>query len=308
MTPLRQALTEYLRIRRRLGFELVEDGRLLELFVCFLEQAGAERITTELALAWARLPVHANPQRWRQRLSIVRAFARYLTTIDPDSEVPSKDLLPAHYVRVAPYIYSPAEIAALIEAARALTPPLRAATFATIIGLLAASGLRPGEARGLDRHDVDLRGGALHVRAAKQNKQREVPLHASVTEALHGYASVRDRHWSRPITPAFFISTRGGRLAKSSFSRTFRGLVKQAGLEGHGARRYPRAHDLRHTFAVCTLVDLHRAGEDVDRRMPELSAFLGHAKPASSYWYLQAVPELLALISSRLERLPEALS
>jgi integrase/recombinase XerD len=308
MTPLRQALTEYLRIRRRLGFELVEDGRLLELFVCFLEQAGAERITTELALAWARLPVHASPQRWRQRLSIVRGFARYLATIDPSSEVPSKDLLPAHYVRVAPYIYSPAEIAALIEAARALTPPLHAATFATIIGLLAASGLRPGEARGLDRHDVDLRGGALRVRAAKQSKQRELPLHASVTEALHGYASVRDRHWSRPTTPAFFISTRGGRLAKSSFSRTFRGLLKQAGLEGRGARGYPRAHDLRHTFAVRTLVDLHRAGGDVDRRMPELSAFLGHAKPASSYWYLQAVPELLALISSRLERLPEVLS
>ncbi|MCA1700511.1 MAG: hypothetical protein LC790_17065, partial [Actinobacteria bacterium] len=160
MSPVRSALKDYLRIRRRLGFELEHDGRLLESFVDFLEQAGAGRITTELALMWARLPVEAHPHRWRQRLGIVRGFARHLATIDPASEVPSEDLLPAHRPRVSPYLYSPAEIAALMGAARALSPPLRAATYQTAIGLLATSGVRIGEALGLGRADVDLRGGA----------------------------------------------------------------------------------------------------------------------------------------------------
>jgi integrase/recombinase XerD len=210
MTSLRQALQDYLRIRRRLGFELKSDQRLLENFVAFLERAGAVRITTELAVMWAKLPVDARPHRWRQRLGIVRGFARYLTTIDPDSEVPSKDLLPPslRQPRVAPYIYSPAEITALMGAAQMLTPPLRAASYQTVIGLMATSGLRLGEALDLDRQDVDLNDGALHVRARRQNKQREVPLHQSTTEALREYARVRDRHWSRPQTPAFFLNTR----------------------------------------------------------------------------------------------------
>jgi integrase len=174
MTPLRKALEDYLRIRRQLGYQLKLDGQLLEDFVGFLEQAGATRITTELALDWAKLPAGARPHRWRQRLGIVRAFARYLATIDPSSEVPSSDLLPARAVRVAPHVYSDAETVALIGAARALSPVLRAATFETLIGLLAAAGLRLGEALSLDRQDVDLKSGALHVHA-KRGKQREVP-------------------------------------------------------------------------------------------------------------------------------------
>jgi integrase/recombinase XerD len=308
MTPLRQALNDYLCIRRRLGFELEEDGRLLEQCVDFLEQAGAVRITTELALTWARLPVQARPHRWRQRLGIVRGFARYLATIDPDSEIPSRDLLPASQRRVAPYIYSPVEIAALMRAARALTPPLRAATNETAIGLLAAAGLRPGEVLALDRADVDLHDGALRVRAAKQSKQREVPLHASVTEALSDYARLRDRRWPEPTTPAFFITIQGGRLTKGAFNSTFAKLIREVGLEGAGERFRPRPHDLRHTFAVGTLLDWHRSGEEVDRRMPLLSTYLGHVDPGSTYWYLQVVPELLALIGQRLEELPEGLS
>ena len=174
MSSLRDALGDYLRVRRRLGFEMPQDGRLLEGFVGFLEQAGAEKITTELALKWARLPVHAHPHYWRQRLSVVRGYARHLATIDPTSEVPSKDLLPGHRPRIAPYIYTNAEIAALIAAAGRLDPPLRAARHQTLIGLLAVTGMRPGEALALDRHDVDLRHGTVHVRAGKQKKQREV--------------------------------------------------------------------------------------------------------------------------------------
>ena len=230
MSPLRAALHDYLRIRRRLGFELRADGRLLERFVDFAERAGARHITTELALAWARQPQDAHPHRWRQRLGMVRAFARYVATIDPSSEVPAEDLLPATRQRVPPYIYSQDEIAALMQAARALTPPLRAATFETLIGLMATTGLRLGEALGLDRRDVDLDDGALHVRAAKQSKQREVPLHPTTTDALREYARWRDRRWPRPKTAAFFVSQKGQRLSHDAVHGTFPKLIREVGL------------------------------------------------------------------------------
>jgi integrase/recombinase XerD len=306
MTSLRRALSDYLRIRRRLGFQLKTDQRLLESFVEFMERAGAERITSELAVMWAMLPQGAHPHRWGQRLTIVRVFARYVATLDPDSEIPSKDLLPARRPRVAPYIYSPEQITALIEAAGQLTPALRRAGYQTVIGLMATTGLRLGEALGLDRQDVDLADGALHVRA-RRHKQREVPLHPTATRALRGYARLRDRRCPQPQSPAFFLNLRGGRLAKPEFNHYFAKLIGQIGLEGAGERVRPRPHDLRHTMAVRTLLDWIQAGEDVDRRMPELSAFLGHVQPESTYWYLQAVPELMALIAARLERLPEVL-
>jgi integrase len=305
MSTLRQALDDYLRIRRALGFKLVSDQRLLESFVGFLEQADAQHITSELALMWARTP-DAHPHRWSQRLGIVRVFARYVATLDPESEVPSKDLLPVRRPRVAPYIYSPAEIVALMQAAEHLTPPLRAANYKTVIGLMASTGLRLGEAVGLDRADVDLADGALHVRA-RQNKQREVPLHPTTTRALREYARTRDRAWRQPRSPAFFLNLRAERLCKSEFNHWFAKLIAQVGLEGAGERVRPRPHDLRHSMAVRTLIDWHLGGEDIDRRMPELSTLLGHADPASTYWYLEAVPELMALVSRRLERVPEVL-
>jgi integrase/recombinase XerD len=308
MSSLRDALADYVRVRRRLGFEMPQDGRLLEGFVEFLERAGAERITTELALRWARMPVHAHPHYWRQRLSVARGFARHLATIDPASEVPSTDLLPGHRPRIAPYIYKDAEITALIVAAGKLRPPLRAARHQMLIGLLAVTGMRPGEALGLDRQDVDLRHGTVHVRAGKQKKQREVPLHQSTVSALRGYARLRDARFPEPSTPAFFISARGRRMGRSELNQTFTKLIREVGLEGRGARARPRPHDLRHVFAVRTLLDWYQAGEDIDRRMPLLSTYLGHVDPASTYWYLEAVPELLELISRRLEQLPEVLS
>ena len=301
MSPLREALNDYLQVRRRLGFELKAHGRLLEGFVDLLERAGAQRITTELALAWAKLPVDARPHYWRQRLGIVRAFARYLATIDPSSEVPAEDLLPATQRRVAPYIYSEAEIAALMEAARALTPPLHAASIETLIGLMATTGLRLGEALGLDRRDVDLKDGALQVRAGKQQKQREVPLHPTTTEALREYARLRDRLCPMPDTAAFFLSRQGRRLHRSTVHRLFPQLIREVGLEGRGHRARPRPHDLRHAYAVRTLLGWHRSGEEVERKLPLLATFLGHAHPASSYWYLEAVPELLQIIGCRLD-------
>jgi integrase/recombinase XerD len=308
MTMLRDALADYLRIRRRLGFEMPQDGRLLEGFVEFLERAGAERITTELALKWARLPVQAHPHRWRQRLSVARGFARHLATVDPASEVPSTDLLPATRPRIAPYIYTDGEIAALMAAAGELRPGLRAARHQTLIGLLAVSGMRPGEALALDRQDVDLRRGVVHVRAGKQKRQREIPLHESTIGALGEYARQRDAHFPTPSTSAFFISATGRRMARQELNQTFTQLICEVGLDGRSARARPRPYDLRHAFTVRTLLDWHEAGEDIDRRMPLLSTYLGHVDPASTYWYLEAVPELLTLISRRLEQLSEVLS
>jgi integrase/recombinase XerD len=235
-----------------------------------------------------------------------RGFARHLATIDPASEVPSKDLLPGHRPRIAPYIYTDVEIAALIAAAGQLTPPLRAARHQTLIGLLAVTGMRPGEA--LDGQDVDLRHGVVHVRAGKQKKQREVPLHNSTSRALREYARQRDARFPEPSTPAFFISARGRRMGRGELNQTFTKLIREVGLDGRGARARPRPHDLRHALAVRTLLDWFEAGEDIDRRMPLLSAYLGHVDPASTYWYLEAVPELLELISRRLEQAPEGLS
>lgn len=301
MTDLRAAAHDYLAVRRRLGFELKHPGQTLEDFVEFMGRAGTERVTTELALMWAT-SVRAHPHRWRRRLGVVRGFARYLSTIDPATEIPPEDLLPATLPRVAPYLYSPAEIQALMSAARALSPQLRAATIETVIGLLAVTGLRPGEALGLDRADVELRDGLLHVRAAKQNKHREVPLHDSTTAALRKYSRLRDRHQPIPSSPPFFVSPQGSRLTTGAFNKAFAKLIGQVGLEGAGERTRPRAHDLRHSFAVRTLIGWYQAGENVDAKLPLLSTFLGHVDPASSYWYLQASPELLALARDRLER------
>jgi integrase/recombinase XerD len=308
MSWLHDALADYLHVRRRLGYEMPQDGRLLEGFVAFLEQAGAERITTELALTWARLPAGAHPHRWRQRLGVARGFARYLATLDPASEVPASDLLPGTRPRLTPHIYTDAEIVVLMAAAGELRPPLRAARHVTLIGLLAVTGMRPGEALALDRHDIDLKDGVVHVRAGKQHKQREVPLHDTTILALRDYARLRDARFPTPSTPAFFISTRGRRMGRSELNQTFLKLIGEVGLEGRGARARPRAHDLRHALAVRTLLDWHQAGEDIDRRMPLLSTFLGHVSPASTYWYLEAVPELMEHISRRLEQIGEVLS
>ena len=300
MTSLRTTLENYLRIRRRLGYQLKLDGQLLEDFVDFLERASVERITTDLALKWAQLPADARPHRWRQRLGIVRGFARYLATIDPSSEIPSVDLLPARPVRVAPHVYSEAETVALMRAARALSPPLRAATFETLIGLLAATGLRLGEALSLDRQDVDLSNGVLHVHG-KQQKQREVPVHESTTAALASYARLRDRECPKPHTSAFLLSPDGQRLNRAAVHYAFPRLIRQISLEGRGQRVRPRPHDFRHAFAVNTMLGWHQAGAEVERQLPLLSTYLGHREPADTQWYLQAVPELLALVAQRLD-------
>jgi len=211
MSALREAAEEYLQVRRALGYKLRQPGRLLVQFVEFLEERGASHITTELALAWARQPASGSQIWWHQRLVVVRGFARHLVALDPRTEVPASDLLPARPHRAVPYLYSDAEIAWLIQAARALAPPLKAATYATLIGLLSATGMRVGEAIGLDRDDVDLEDGWLLIRRAKNDHRREVPLHQSAVQALDAYARLRDELCPRPLSKSFLVTITGRR-------------------------------------------------------------------------------------------------
>jgi integrase/recombinase XerD len=299
---LRAAIDQYLLARRALGYKLKVDAWLLEDFADYWERAGAPTVTTEVALAWARSPSQASAAYWVQRLTTVRRFATYLQALDPSAEVPPAGLIRAQRSRATPFLYSEADVAALMAAARESRKHLGAATYETLIGLLAATGLRVGEALHLDCGDILWEPGLLRVRNSKFNKSREVPLHASVVDALGAYAEVRDRLCPAVTAPAFFVSSVGTRLDYSVVHVAFTRCVRRAGLLPRGPRCRPRIHDLRHTFAVHTLLQWHRAGLDVEARLPLLSTYLGHADPQKTYWYLSATPELLGLLGERLEK------
>lgn len=285
-------------IRRTLGFKLRGEGQLLASFVVFIEANGATTITNTLCVTWTRLATNAGAAYLARRMRVTRSFARYLHSIDPRTEVPPADLFPGSKYRPTPHIYSDTEIAALMVACRELSPSLRAVTFETLLGLLAATGLRVGEAMALDCTDVDFEAGLLTVRNTKFNKSREVLLHASVVGKLNEYIDRRKRLDQEP-TPSFFVSTRGTRLSQSSISPTFRQL-RQRVFDDDATCPW-RIHDFRHTFAVNTLMSWYRDGDDVASRLPLLSTYLGHIDPKATYWYLSAVPELLGLAAMRLE-------
>ena len=302
MNGLHQHAKEYLAIRRSLGFKLRGQDRLLEDFVDYLDEIGTGTITAEAAVTWATRPAGVQPVRWAQRLCAVRGFARYLHGLDPAVEVPSGDLLPGRRQRPVPYLYSQADITRLVEAATTLRPALRAATHEALFGLLAITGMRIGEAIALDRNNVDLEAGTLDINDAKFRKHRRLPLHPSSVTALRRYVELRDELCPRPKVLSFFVSTRGTRLLDVCVHDVFRELVNRLGLGAQPGARPPRLHGLRHTFAVATLRDWYQSGTDVAGHLPVLSAYLGHSHPASTYWYLQACPELLGLAAERLER------
>jgi integrase/recombinase XerD len=302
MSALRNSLDEYLALRRALGFKLERAAHLLPGFVAHLEHHGTPNITTVLALAWAKQPPDGDPAWWAERLSLVRGFAKHMQALDARTEVPAAELLPSRTRRATPYLYSDRDIARLMQAAQRLPHPLRAGTYTALIGLLATTGLRVGEALRLDRQDIDRKYRLLVIRSSKFGKSREVALHDSTLAALLAYARLRDRLLPRPQVPSFFLSIVGTRLRYDNFHITFLGLVCGAGLERRSARCRPRPHDLRHTFAVRTLLDWYRAGDDVEARLPQLSTYLGHFDPSSTYWYLSAAPELLTLVGQRLEK------
>lgn len=301
MSKLHHALDDYLALRRSLGYKLERAGRLLADFVDHLETTGVDTITIDAAMSWAWLPSGADPSWWAHRLSVVRVFARHLHAIDPVHEVPPAGLLPAGHHRATPYLYTRTDIAALMTAARGLCSPLRAATFETLVGLLVVTGVRIGEALRLDRGDVDLVEGVLQIRNTKFGKSREIPLHSSTVEALAAYARRRDRLCQKPVDPAFFVSTVSTRLLYCNVHATWMDIVRRAGLQPRSASCRPRPHDLRHSFAVRTLLDWYQDGVDVQGQMPVLSTYLGHVHPANTYWYLSGAPELLHLVAARLD-------
>lgn len=305
MTALRRAAEEYLAIRRAVGFKLARTEGLLLGFVTFAEAEGATRVSTELAIRWATLPAQASPGWWNSRLSVVRCFARHLSAIDATTEVPPLDALvrvPGSTRRAEPYLYSPAEIVALMDAAASARFALTAATCRTVIGLLAVTGMRVSEALGLDNDDVAWERGVLVVRQSKFGRSREVPLHDSSIAALHEYTTTRDERFPSPRSLSFFVSWSGGRLSYGAMRGHFQRLVAVVGMVPRSPRCRPRLHDFRHSFASATLEDWYRAGLDVQPRLPLLSTYLGHVDPASTYWYLSAKPELLAAAAERLER------
>lgn len=308
MSALRAAAEDYLRVRRALGYKLEVQGWLLGEFVTYLEQTATATVTIDAAVAWATSPAAAGRSYWAQRLSVVRQFARHLQTIDPACEIPPASLLPFRPRRAIPHLYEPKEITALMSAASTLPLPLQAATYQTLIGLLAVTGLRLGEAIRLDRHDVDADHQLLRILNSKFGKSREVALQHSAMRALENYGRLRDQRLPAPRCEAFFLSTRGTRLLAPSIHETFNRLVAIAGVAPRPAGRRPRPHDLRHAFAVRTLLDWYRDGRDVQARLPLLSTWLGHVNPASTYWYLTAAPELLALAADRLDPTLEGLA
>jgi integrase len=302
MNALRQALVDYLAMRRVLGYKFARAEKLLAQFLTYLEDRGENHLTTETTLAWATLPAGAHRNWISTRLSVVRRFAAHLRGIDPATEVPPADLLPGRTCRATPFLYSEEDIAALMTAAATLRTSHRIATYRTLIALLAVTGMRVGEAIGLDRDDFDTISGLLTVRNGKFGKSRELPLHPSSVNALNDYLHRTDRPPWRRSKSALFVSTAGTRLLYTNVQNTFHRLVCCAGLTPRSASCRPRLHDIRHGFAIRTLLDAYRDGGDPGARLALLSTYLGHVDPGKTYWYLSAAPELLQLAGARLER------
>ncbi len=307
MNTLRQALHEYLALRRSLGFKMNDAGLQLPRFVHFMEQRQAEHITSRLALAWARQSTTVQPAEWARRLGFVRGFARYRSATDAATEIPAVGLLPHRSTRARPYLYSELDIEQLLAAALRLPTawprtPLRPHLYHCLLGLLSVTGLRIDEALHLRMDDVDLDQALLTIRGAKLGRQRLVPLHASTCTVLAAYLEHREQVFGDRASTYFFVSNRGNRLDGGDVHRTFYALSRQVGLRGQNDSFGPRLHDLRHRFAVNTLLRWYASGEDAARRLPVLSTYLGHVHVADTYWYLSAWPELMSQAMARLEQ------
>jgi integrase/recombinase XerD len=289
----------YLQLRRSLGCAMAGSGPMVLDFAAALDAARQASVTIPAALEWATANQAATPGHWRARLSAARGFASYLHALDPASKRIPQGLIPAPVRRKPPYIYTPEEVSALVHAAGLLTTPAAAAAMTALVSLIAASGLRSGEALGLGRSDVDLDAGMLAV-TGKNGRGRMVPLHPSTAAMLSRYATRRDRLCPQS-SPAFFVTRTGRRATQRWADEAFARLLALAGISTPHGRRRPRMHDLRHTFAVETVAGWYRDGLDARERMPLLSAFLGHAGPEETYWYLEAAPVLLRQAAARLE-------
>lgn len=303
------AVADYLAFRRKLGFALHIEGEELGRFARFVDQIGHRGpITTELALQWATEPTSAKRLYHARRLDMVRRLARHVAVFEPETEIPPKGLLGPSNSRPDPYIYSDEEIAALLESAAQLGPAggLRPLTYTTLFGLLACTGLRISEALAFSRQEVDLEAGILTITTGKSHRSRLVPLHLSAVEALRVYAEARARYsyHRRPRSAdTYFVSEFGTSLKYVKVRATFGDLRDRLGWHAGRTGRRPRIHDIRHTFAVRRIMCWYDEGVDVDRKIASLSSYLGHVKVSDTYWYLTAVPELLAKPAARFEHL-----
>lgn len=304
MSTWSEELDRYLTIRRSLGYDLKTDERILRRFINFAEAQGDKHISTDLFLRWRASCPSVKRHTWACRLGTVRIFAQWLHGIDPKHEVPPQSLIPCCQRRPQPYIYSEEQIRRIVKAASELPSinGIRPLTCAALFGLLATTGLRVSEAVSLDADDIDPESGVLTVRCGKGGKERILPLSQSTTAHLVAYAAERDRLLGYR-SEAFFVADRGERLTDCGARYNFAVVCRAIGLReptkfrrhGHG----PRIHDLRHSFAVRTLMNWYRMGKDPAREILKLSTWLGHANPAHTYWYIEAVPELLELASRR---------
>jgi integrase/recombinase XerD len=303
MRSLKQAIGGYLALRRSLGFKLREYGQCLDEFASFLRKNGSSHITTKLAVEYATQRQDEEPVSWSRRLGIIRGFARYRMGADPRTEIPPVGLLRFRSRRARPYLYSRHEIRRLLEAALKIESPyeLQPHTYHCLFGLLAVSGLRVGEAINLQPQDVDWSEGVLTIQGAKFGKTRLVPLHPTTLAVLSNYAKLRDKTFSGHPLPTFFVTSRGTKLEKTNLSRIFRELSRQIGIRKPGVRHGPRLHDMRHDFAIKTLLRWYQTGEDVNRRMPVLSTYLGHVNVSGTYWYLGSTPALITAATKRIE-------
>jgi integrase len=301
MTALSTAMTDYLALRGSLGFQMKETKRQLPQFLSFLDERGCQSITAQVAVQWAVQPNTEKKRYWAQRLSIVRGFARYLHGIDPRTEIPPHGLLSYGSGRRKPHIYTDAEVRHLLNATIAGDLPrrIRAKTFTTLFGLLSVTGMRLGECLNLDDADVDLGKGLLAIRGSKWRKSRIVPIHATTQNMLRAYRCHRTDLYPRLKTSSFFILDNGNRPRVLAAEREFLRVARRIGLRGPPGTKGPYLHDLRHRFAVSTLLAWYRSGIDVERHMPTLSTYLGHSHVSYTYWYLSAEPELLQLAARR---------
>jgi integrase/recombinase XerD len=306
MTGLEAVLADYLRLRRSLGHKLQTEGRHLARLVTYLDDIGEDTVTMATTLPFVfdpDLDLASNVPA--KRLTAMRGFARYLAGTNPRTEIPPAGLVSYRHRRRTPYLFSDEDLAAVIRCARAATPfQFRADTLATVIGLLAVTGMRVGEALRLDHRDVDWDDAVILVRDTKFHKGRNLPVSPSTIAALRGYKRRRDRRRPAPATTRLFVSLSGTPVVYTNFAATFRTAVRAAGI-GSGAPTRPRIHDLRHGFAVQTLLSWYRAGLDVEARLPRLATYLGHREPRSTYTYLTATPELLGQAAARLESAQE---
>ena len=306
MTPhLLPLVEDYLTLRRTHGFNVERHRWLLRDFARFagrIEHHGP--ITVDLAVRWALSRRSGDPANAARRLGVVRQFARHRAAFDPATEIPSSDWLGRTSRRTQPHIYSDGEITALLHECRRLPPRdgLRPATYVAFFALLASTGLRLSEACRLGRREVDLATGLLTVRAGKFRKARLVPLHATGVQALARYAARRDACRAAPPSEFFFRTEHTPALGRAAVEKTFSRLRDRLGWTAQGRTRRPRIHDLRHTFAVRRLLRWYEDGLDLDRKVLALATYLGHAKVTDTFWYLSAVPELMAMTARRFER------